>query len=206
MKKRNWMPMLALAAPMLLWAQPDTAYGEPGVPRLTNLPPQRVLAIEAQGDPDRVAGDAFKALFRVFHSGADKAERRRQGHPMARWETAQLDSAKSGWKGSYALPISEAFPAPPPGKVRDTIWQYGLTAEILHAGSYDTENGDIAALKAFIARNGLAATGSHEEVYLRGPGMLFKGKEANYRTLIRYSVERIGDVPPPIAGKPGGNQ
>ena len=47
MKKRNWMPMLALAAPMLLWAQPDTAYGEPGVPRLTNLPPQRVLAIEA---------------------------------------------------------------------------------------------------------------------------------------------------------------
>ena len=50
MKKRNWMPMLALAAPMLLWAQPDTAYGEPGVPRLTNLPPQRVLAIEAQGD------------------------------------------------------------------------------------------------------------------------------------------------------------
>jgi hypothetical protein len=85
-------------------------------------------------------------------------------------------------------------------------WEYGLTAEILHLGPYGDEAEDIAALKRFISANGLAIRGPHEEEYVKGPGMLFKGNPAKYRTWIRYPVARIGEMPQPLAGPAGENR
>ncbi len=76
-----------------------------------------------------------------------------------------------------------------------------MVAEVLHTGPYSNEGLDIDNLKSFIARNGFAIHGSHEEVYLIGPGMLFKGRPGKYQTLIRYRVERVGEAAPPIAAK-----
>lgn len=201
--KKTWLiAAILFLSPLALLGEenPDTV--PPGEPRLVTLPPQRVLALTAKGDPGQAAGPAFKRLFRTFYALADKAEKRHAGAPMARWATGQLDSAKEGWIGTYALPVSGRFPDPGKAGLRLETWEYGLTAEILHVGPYGTEGADIAALKGFISRNGFAIRGSHEEVYLKGPGMILKGDPDRYRTLIRYPVERIGEPVSPIAGAP----
>jgi hypothetical protein len=205
MKSKWWITIPLLFAPFALRAEKDPLPDQAGIPRIVVLPAQRVLAVAAQGDPDVVAGPAFKKLFRTFYAHADKVEKRHVGAPLARWALEQLDSTKMAWQGTYALPISEKFPAVPAGEIHEETWQYGQTAELLHIGTYDDEGADIAALKAFIVRNGFAISGSHEEVYLRGPGMLFKGNPRKYRTLIRYPVVRVGEAQVPIAkSKDGG--
>ncbi len=199
MNKKWIVTGLLSLIPLALWAGSEADSGEPGVPHILILPPQRVLAITAQGDPNAVAGGAYKKLFRTYFANVDKADKHRRIAPMARWPLAQLDSAKTGWQGVYALPLYGKFPTPPPGNLRIETWEYGMVAEILHIGSYAGEAADIATLKEFIARNGLAIRGSHEEVYVKGPGMIFAGNPRKYRTLIRYQVERIGDMQAPIS-------
>lgn len=199
MKKQFWIAALISLAPIAAWARKAPEEYEPGIPRILVLPPQRVLTLTVQGDPDSVAGPAFNKLFRAFRAHAGKAEKRHAGSAMARWPIAQMDSAKEAWRGEYALPITEKFPAMPAGEVRDTVWEGGPTAEILHVGSYGSEAADIAALMGFLARNGYSIKGYHEEVYLKGPGMFIKGDPRHYRTLIRYQVDRVGEAPPPIA-------
>jgi effector-binding domain-containing protein len=174
------------------------------VPHITIEPSQRVLKLTRQGDPDSVAKGAFSKLFRTFYAHADKTEKRHAGYAMARWPLSQLDDSKRLWRGEYAFPISETFPAVPKGDIRDTLWEGGMVAEILHVGTYDSEAADIAILKGFLARNGYTAKGYLEEVYVKGPGFFFKGSPANYRTLIRYPVDRIGEEPAPIARKAAG--
>ncbi|MEO7425164.1 MAG: GyrI-like domain-containing protein [Fibrobacteria bacterium] len=199
MKKQFWIAVLMSLAPAAALAGSGPTEYEPGIPRIIMLPPQRVLTLTAQGDPNVVAGAAFKKLFSTFRAHADKAEKRHPGSAMARWPIAQMDGAKVAWRGEYAFPISEKFPAVPKGEIRDTVWERGAVAEILHVGSYDGEAADIMTLKEFLVRNGYAAQGYHEEVYVKGPGMIFKGDHRKYRTLIRYQVVRVGEAPSPIA-------
>jgi effector-binding domain-containing protein len=63
-------------------------------------------------------------------------------------------------------------------------------AEILHIGSYDKEKPTVDRLTKFISDNGYRIIGDHEEEYVKGPGMLFKGNSENYRTIIRYRIEK----------------
>lgn len=202
MEKIWWIATLLYLAPLAVLGKEAPDSLTPGEPRLVTLPPQRVLAVTVKGAPNEAAGKAYKKLYRTFYAYADKAEKRHAGSPMARWATGQLESPKAGWIGIYALPVSESFPDVGKDGVRIETWEYGLTAEILHVGPYGDEAADIAALKGFIARNGFSIRGSHEEVYLKGPGMIIKGKSSKYRTLIRYGVERVGEPIAPIAGKP----
>jgi hypothetical protein len=51
-------------------------------------------------------------------------------------------------------------------------------------GSYADEKPTILALHAFIAEQGLAIDGPHEEVYISRPGA------ANQKTIVRYRVRR----------------
>lgn len=175
---------------------------EPGVPALIDLPAQRMLVYAVKGDPDQVAGTAFNRLFKAYLAQATRSEKRHMPAPRARWAAAQLDSSKSAWMGTYGLPVTEKFPQPKDSSLRIETWEYGLTAQILHVGPYSAEDKDIAALKNFIAANGMAIAGPHEEEYVKGPGMIFKGNPSKYRTLIRYRVERIGELPQPLAGQP----
>jgi hypothetical protein len=61
-------------------------------------------------------------------------------------------------------------------------------AEILHIGPYDRETPTIDRLKRFIATSGYSIIGEHEEEYLKGPGLLFRGSPKNFHTIIRYRV------------------
>jgi hypothetical protein len=202
MKKKWWIGILASVLPLAIWGGETPDRYIPGEPRFVVLPPQRVLVVSVQGDPDEVAGAAYRKLYRTFYAHADKAERRHAGAPLARWAIAEMASPKSGWNGNYAIPVSNAFPEIAREGLRVETWEYGLTAETLHIGPYAAMSADIASLQGFIDRNGFAANGTYEEVYLKGPGLLIKGDPSRYRTLIRYSVQLARDPSTPIAGGP----
>ena len=51
-------------------------------------------------------------------------------------------------------------------------WEYGEVAEVLHVGPYSAEEPTVELLKAYLRDQGYQIAGDHEEVYLRGPGLI----------------------------------
>lgn len=157
-------------------------------PRLTTKPDQKMLVVEAKGDPNTAGGAAFGLLFKTFFSlpGVQMAA------PRARWSSPGFGKDdKSEWTGYYALPLPESVAGLPAGLqgVKIEVWSYGEVAEILHVGPYDKETPAIEALHKLIADKGYEIAGMHEEEYLVGPGMGNAPPEA-YRTIIRYQVKK----------------
>jgi hypothetical protein len=163
-------------------------------PRLTRMTDQRMLVVEATGDPNVVAGAAFKLLFRTYFTLPGVSKAGPQPAPRARW-TFSLDTPRHEWRGRYALPVPESVSGlrenlTGPMPIVITTWAYGDVAEILHIGSYSTEPPDIERLRAFIDSQGYRVIGDHEEEYVKGPGMFFAGDRDTYLTIIRLRVEK----------------
>lgn len=165
--------------------EPDARLDEP---RIVRMPPQRMLVVEARGDPNVVGQRAFSLLFKTFFSlkGA------RMAPPRARWLTP-LSAPKEEWVGLYALPVPDEITSLPSGSegARLEEWEYGDVAEILHRGSYREEAPTVEKLMRFIAAKGYEVAGPHEEVYLKGPGMV--SDPSQYLTIIRYQVKKKED-------------
>jgi hypothetical protein len=185
---RRKMALLAMAAVLTVTAaaaQVPAADDALKSPRLTTKPDQRMLVVEAKGDPNTAGSAAFGLLFRTFFSlpGVKMAP------PRARW-SADFAGPKDQWVGYYALPLPDSVTGLPPGVqgVKIEVWAYGEVAEILHLGPYDKETPTIKALFKFIADKGYAIAGLHEEEYLVGPGM--GAEPAAFRTIIRYQVKK----------------
>ena len=70
-----------------------------------------------------------------------------------------------------------------------------MVAEVLHVGSYSSEEADIRRLTDFISSQGYRVIGDHEEEYVRGPGAFFAGNPEKYLTIIRLRVEQADAVP-----------
>jgi hypothetical protein len=162
-------------------------------PRLARIGDQRMLVVEATGDPNVVAGGAFKLLFQTYYKVPGVA-RGAPSAPRARW-TLPLDTPRNQWIGRYGLPVPDAAgPAPDvsASQMHVTIatWPYGDVAEVLHVGPYSTERPDIERLHAFIASRGYRVVGDHEEEYVKGPGIIFAGDPNAYLTIIRLRVEK----------------
>jgi hypothetical protein len=164
-------------------------------PRFTRMSDQRMLVVEAAGDPNVVAGTAFKLLFDGYYKLAGVSRAGRPPAPRARWPLP-LDAPKDQWIGQYGVPVPESAPASsnrPTASTRIAIttWTYGDVAEILHEGSYSSERPDIERLNAFIRSQGYRVVGDHEEEYVKGPGMMFAGNPERYLTIIRLRVARV---------------
>jgi hypothetical protein len=161
-----------------------------------------MLVVDADGDPNVVAGAAFKQLFSTYFALDGVSRFGRPPAPRARWSRPQ-DTPKGRWVGHYALPLPASvttLPAAAAGAPRTAIdtWAYGDVAEILHVGRYDAEEADIERLVRFVASRGYHVVGDHEEEYVKGPGMLFAGDPDKYLTIIRLRVapdERTGAEP-----------
>jgi hypothetical protein len=151
-----------------------------------------MLVVVRTGDPGLVGDKAMRALYGVFFKYATEAEKNAPMEPRVRWTLSHARSQERTWIGRYALPVSDAFPLPEGKTARLEVWQYGLVAETLHQGPYETEAGSMAELSSFLARNGFAVTDGLEEQYLVGRGTFPPEKPECYRTLLRY---RVGSLP-----------
>ena len=171
--------------PAVQAAQDFSRYEALKEPRLTTLPQQKMLVVEAKGDPNVKGQEAFSLLFRTFF----RLPGVKMSVPKARW-LGKATAPKEEWTGLYALALPENITELPPDVTgaRIEMWEYGEVAEILHVGPYSEETPTIEKLLKFITTSGYIITGPHEEEYLRGPGMAKDPKE--YMTIIRYQVKK----------------
>ncbi|MDD8025395.1 MAG: GyrI-like domain-containing protein [Acidobacteriota bacterium] len=189
MKKRIFVFAALIAS--LAWtaaAQQPPVDDSLKAPRIMTKPAQKMLVVEAKGDPNTAGQAAFGLLYKTFFSlpGVKTAP------PRARWSSPDFGKdAKSEWVGYYALPLPESVTGLPAGiqGVKIEVWKYGEVAEILHVGPYATETPTIETIHKFIAEKGYVIVGLHEEEYLVGPGMGNTPPES-YRTIIRYQVKK----------------
>lgn len=171
-------------------------------PRISLKPDQRMLVVEAAGDPNLVGEKAFALLFKTYFKAI---KTRGMVAPRARWPKP-LETPKDQWTGLYALPVPAgaqlARDTSVPGyRVYIDDWRYGEVAEILHIGPYTGEAPTFQRLVDFITAQGYRIAGPHEEEYLRGPGLFGKGDPQKYYTIIRFQVE-----PRPMEEAPAGKK
>ncbi|MBU1262179.1 GyrI-like domain-containing protein [bacterium] len=163
-------------------------------PQIRTMPRQKMLVVEVHGNPNVVGKDALATLYKTFFKLRIKGLKRPPA-PCVRWPKP-LDTPKDQWIGIYGLPIPESVKSLTPQKkgpkAKIEYWEYGEVAEILHIGPYSEEGPTIERLHQFIEDNGYKITASHEEEYLKGPGMFFKGNPAKYQTIIRHQIEKRG--------------
>jgi len=167
-------------------------------PQITNMTNQRMLVLSMHGNPDKVSKTAFQELFQTFDKYAGDAARQAFRSPRARWPLSVGKVEEKDWVAKYALPIPENFPVIHDPNITIEVWEYGIVVQLMREGINANESKDNDVLKSFIAQNGYAITGEHEEEYLIGSDMFFKSNPNKYPTLIRYRVERVGEAPGPI--------
>ena len=167
-------------------------------PQISTRPAEKMLVVEAMGDPRTVGGSAFGLLFQLYYRIPETPKGPMQTAPRARWPV-EFDQPRSEWRGIYALPVPERVQtlpehmAPPGLEAKLTTWEYGEIAEILHIGPYDQEEPTLKRLREFARAEGYQLADEHEEEYIRGPTMAGPGDPEKYITILRYRVKR----PPP---------
>jgi hypothetical protein len=167
-------------------------------PKISTQKNQKMLVVEAKGDPNIVGGKAFGLLFQLYYRIPETPKGPMQAAPRARWPIS-LDTPKSTWIGTYALPVPEAITELPHHEEQEglkaslTTWEYGKVAEILHIGPYDREEPTIRRLIDFIKGQGYMIIGDHEEEYIKGPSMYGKEDPEKYVTIIRYRVKQVNE-------------
>ena len=198
------MVIVLIAVTLSYMRGPDlTKYEYLKEPQISQKADQKMLQVEATGDPNTAAVKAFAILFKTYYQNV---KARGMVAPRARWPKP-FDTPKEQWVGQYGLPVPETVvkiennPQQPGYPVSLTVWQYGEVAEILHTGPYSTEGATMEKLKAFVAAAGYQFSGPHEEEYLRGPGMFGRGDPNKYSTIIRYRVEPIPAETPQTKGR-----
>jgi hypothetical protein len=164
-------------------------------PQINTMPRQKMIIVVAKGDPNVVGKKALRALFKIFYKLKGKEKGLKHVAPRARFPKP-FDTPKNEWINIYGLPIPESVETLPGQKkgdisgVKIEYWEYGKVAEILHIGPYNKETPTIEKLHKFIKDKGYKIVGAHEEEYLKGPGMIFKGDPNKYWTIIRYRIEK----------------
>ena len=190
--------LLAATAVLAYFAMqgPDLAeYEHLKNPAISTRPSQKMIVVEAVGDPNVVGEKVFELLFDLYYS-TDGVERWPLPAARARWPVSP-DLPREEWVGVYGIPVPETVTELPEHeseadlRVSLTTWEYGEIAELLHVGPYDRETPSIEKLNAFIAERGYETTSPHEEEYLKGPGIFFRGNPENYVTILRYEISPV---------------
>lgn len=164
-------------------------------PKISTKHNQKMLVVEAKGDPNAIGGQAFGLLFQLYYRLQETPKGPLKGLPRARWPES-LQTPKTNWIGLYALPVPETVAQLPPHQAQEglkaslAIWEYGEVAEILHLGPYDREEPTLKRLAEFIREQGYVSLGGHEEEYIVGPTQSGKGDPETYVTLIRHRVRK----------------
>jgi hypothetical protein len=160
-------------------------------PHITFKQDQKMIVVEVTGDPNDSGNKELSALFKMYYKLKSGNKDMKMASPRARWPK-EFNTPREQWLGIWAMPIPDEITELPdigtdvPIKI-DT-WKYGEVAETLHLGPYSEETATIEKLCKFIKDGGYSIISFHEEEYLKGPGMIFKGNPEKYMTIIRYRV------------------
>ncbi len=169
-------------------------------PQMRTMENQKVIVVEAKGDPNVAGKEAFGLLLKTYLRTKGVTKGRNIPAPRGRWPVSP-DIPKTEWVGHYAMPVPETVAAIPQGQSKTGLtarldtWEYGEVVEILHIGPYDREEPTVRKLMDFVSAGGYRVIGLHEEEYLKGPTMFSKGDPEKYATIIRYRVEKLEPVP-----------
>ncbi len=167
-------------------------------PHIVERSPQKMLVVEAHGDPRTVGSRAFGLLFQLYYRIQETPKGPGQSAPRARWPIS-FNKPRSEWVGYYALPVPDSVKVVPERieqnglHVSLTVWEYGQCAEILHIGPYDQEETTIQRLENYVVAQGYVLAGVHEEEYIRGPTMSGPGNPCEYITILRYGVTSLSE-------------
>jgi hypothetical protein len=188
--------VVVVSTPLMAQGPDVSQFEQLKEPRISTLKNQKMLVVEAKGDPNVVGGKAFGLLFQLYYRVPETPKGPMQPAPRARWPITLADTPKSTWIGLYALPVPETIAELPQHDAQEglkaslTIWEYGTVAEILHIGPYAKEEPTIKRLLDFIKEQGYTIVGDHEEEYIKGPSMSGSEDPEKYLTIIRYRVKK----------------
>lgn len=71
-------------------------------------------------------------------------------------------------------------------RIQNTTLPSGKAYCITHAGPYETLSRSYKKILDYIQENNIEVLNPSREIYLKGPGMIFKGNPAKYRTEIQF--------------------
>lgn len=160
-------------------------------PQLQSYQAQNMMVLEVRGNPDVALPESFRKLFGAYYKLKKIYPDLKTVSPRMRWLNS-FDTPRKDWLGIYGLPLPDSITELPESieGIKLDRWEYGLTAEILHIGSLDREIFTVKKLTNLIKRRGFEISGPHEEEYLKGPAIFFRGDPREYRTIIRYRLKK----------------
>ncbi|MGD0536775.1 MAG: hypothetical protein ABSC03_03915 [Verrucomicrobiota bacterium] len=82
-------------------------------PRISTKKNQKMVVVEAKGDPNVIGGQAFGLVFQLYYRMPETPKGPLPAFPRARWPES-LQAPKTEWTGLYALPVSETVAQLPP--------------------------------------------------------------------------------------------
>ncbi|NUS14713.1 MAG: hypothetical protein HOY69_25505 [Streptomyces sp.] len=183
---------------------------------VVDVPAQQFIAADGTGNPNTAPAyaDAVQALYAVAYTLKFAAKRTEGGDFVVApleglWWADRPEAFTSGAKDDWSWTMLISMPSwitaetieearqtalakkklPAVSRVRHLTLHEGLSAQVLHIGSYDDEAPVLHELHhTWLAANGLRPTGLHHEVYLSDPRRTAPEK---LRTVLRQPVERL---------------
>lgn len=183
---------------------------------LVEVPPLQYLMFDGKGDPNSAPEypQAIEALYSLSYTLKFMSKRAFDrdyvvGPLEGLWWAKDMNSfitrEKSKWswtlmilqpdwieKGHLCAALSEVVMKkglPGLEKVRLERLEEGLSAQILHVGSYEDEGPTLKRLhEDWLPANGLVESGKHHEIYLSDPR---KTEASKLRTILRQPVRRV---------------
>lgn len=181
---------------------------------VVDVPEQQFIAVDGAGDPNTAPAyaEAVQALYAVAYTLKFAAKRTPGGDFVVApleglwWSDrpdAFTDRAKDAWQWTMLISmpswitgrtIEDARRAalakkqfPTISQVRHLTLHEGLSAQVLHIGSYDDETPVMEELhRTYLDAHGLRPSGHHHEVYLSDPR---RTAPERLKTVLRQPVE-----------------
>lgn len=75
------------------------------------------------------------------------------------------------------------------GDIKSRVLSGGKAVSIIHKGSYDSIGSSYKSIIDYVNKTGLNTVLPSREIYVKGPGMIFKGNANNYLTEIQIFTE-----------------
>ena len=182
-----------------------TKIGVKRIPELLEMPERTFLMVDGRGDPNGSEDfqRAIEALYSLSYGlkfllkrelGVDRKVEPLEGlWWVDRGDFSYEDRTDWRWTVMIEQPAEatpervEALAREKPPAIRPRLERFaeGRVAQVLHVGPFADEPRTIEQLHAFIAEQGLRATGRHHEIYLSDPR---RTAPERLRTILRQPV------------------